>query len=205
MIKADALVLLTDVDGLYTAPPDHPGSELIERVASADDLMSVLVTGAGSRVGTGGMATKVQAAMLATASGIGVQLASANDLGSVLEGRRVGTWFEPSAQRPASRRLWIAHVAPSRGEIIVDEGAAKAIDGRQEVSAGCWRALGARSFRGRGVVDVASPTGLIARGVSGYDSGHTGPDRRRGYGTAGGGRIRASQAGNSPRRPGGVR
>ena len=74
MIKADALVLLTDVDGLYTAPPDHPGSELIERVASADDLMSVLVTGAGSRVGTGGMATKVQAAMLATASGIGVQL-----------------------------------------------------------------------------------------------------------------------------------
>ena len=126
MIKADALVLLTDVDGLYTAPPDHPGSELIERVASADDLMSVLVTGAGSRVGTGGMATKVQAAMLATASGIGVQLASANDLGSVLEGRRVGTWFEPSAQRPASRRLWIAHVAPSRGEIIVDEGAAKA-------------------------------------------------------------------------------
>jgi len=71
MIKADALVLLTDVDGLYTAPPDHPGSELIERVASADDLMSVLVTGAGSRVGTGGMATKVQAAMLATASGIG--------------------------------------------------------------------------------------------------------------------------------------
>ena len=170
MIKADALVLLTDVDGLYTAPPDHPGSQLIERVAGADDLMSVLVTGAGSRVGTGGMATKVQAAMLATASGIGVQLASADDLQAVLEGTRVGTWFEPSAQRPASRRLWIAHVAPSRGEIIVDEGAARAItEGKKSLLvAGVHSVLG--HFEAGDVVDVASPTGLIARGVSGYDS-----------------------------------
>ena len=170
MIKADALVLLTDVDGLYTAPPDHPGSQLIERVAGVDDLMSVLVTGAGSRVGTGGMATKVQAAMLATASGIGVQLASANDLQAVLEGTHVGTWFEPSAQRPTSRRLWIAHVAPSRGEIIVDEGAARAItEGKKSLLiAGVHSVLG--HFEAGDVVDVASPTGLIARGVSGYDS-----------------------------------
>ena len=170
MIKADALVLLTDVDGLYTAPPDHPGSQLIERVAGADDLMSVLVTGAGSRVGTGGMATKVQAAMLATASGIGVQLASADDLQAVLEGTRVGTWFEPSAQRPASRRLWIAHVAPSRGDIIVDEGAARAITAGKKslLVAGVHSVLG--HFEAGDVVDVASPTGLIARGVSGYDS-----------------------------------
>ena len=170
MITADALVLLTDVDGLYTAPPDHPGSQLIERVAGVDDLMSVLVTGAGSRVGTGGMATKVQAAMLATASGIGVQLASANDLQTVLEGTHVGTWFEPSAQRPASRRLWIAHVAPSRGEIIVDEGAARAItEGKKSLLvAGVHSVLG--HFEAGDVVDVASPTGLIARGVSGYDS-----------------------------------
>ena len=170
MIKADALVLLTDVDGLYTAPPDHPGSQLIERVTGADDLMSVLVTGAGSRVGTGGMATKVQAAMLATASGIGVQLASADDLQAVLEGTRVGTWFEPSSQRPASRRLWIAHVAPSRGEIIVDEGAARAITAGKKslLVAGVHSVLG--HFEAGDVVDVASPTGLIARGVSGYDS-----------------------------------
>ena len=170
MIKADALVLLTDVDGLYTAPPDHPGSQLIERVTGVDDLMSVLVTGAGSRVGTGGMATKVQAAMLATASGIGVQLASADDLQAVLEGTRVGTWFEPSAQRPASRRLWIAHVAPSRGEIIVDEGAARAITAGKKslLVAGVHSVLG--HFEAGDVVDVASPTGLIARGVSGYDS-----------------------------------
>ena len=165
MIKADALVLLTDVDGLYTAPPDHPGSELITRVASADDLMSVLVT-----VGTGGMATKVQAAMLATTSGIGVQLASADALEAVLAGQHVGTWFEPSQERPASRRLWIAHVAPSRGEVIVDEGAAQAITvGKKSLLvAGVRSVLG--HFDAGDVVDVASPTGLVARGVSGYDS-----------------------------------
>lgn len=170
MVQADALVLLTDVDGLYTAPPDHPGSSLIERVSGPDDLMSVLVTGAGSRVGTGGMATKVQAAMLATASGIGVQLACADDLEAVLSGERVGTWFEPSRQRPASRRLWIAHAAPSRGELIVDEGAARAITERKKslLVAGVRKVLG--HFDAGDVVDVASPTGLIARGVCGYDS-----------------------------------
>ena len=170
MIQADALVLLTDVDGLYTAPPDHPGSQLIERVSGADDLMSVLVTSTGSRVGTGGMASKVQAAMMASASGIGVQLASADDLESVLLGERVGTWFEPSEERPASRRLWIAHVAPSRGEIIVDEGAASAITAGKKslLVAGVRSVMG--HFEAGDVVDVASPTGLIARGVSGYDS-----------------------------------
>lgn len=170
MIRADALVLLTDVDGLYTAPPDHPGARLVTRVSGADDLMSVLVTGAGSRAGTGGMATKVQAAMLATASGIGVQLACADKLEHVLSGERVGTWFEPSQERPASRRLWIAHAAPSRGEIIVDEGAARAIKERKKslLVAGVSSVLG--HFDAGDVVDVACPTGLIARGVSGYDS-----------------------------------
>lgn len=170
MIRADALVLLTDVDGLYTAPPDHPGARLVTRVSGADDLMSVLVTGAGSRVGTGGMATKVQAAMLATASGIGVQLACADNLEHVLSGECVGTWFEPSQERPASRRLWIAHAAPSRGEIVVDEGAARAIKERKKslLVAGVSSVLG--HFDAGDVVDVACPTGLIARGVSGYDS-----------------------------------
>ena len=167
MIQADALVLLTDVDGLYTAPPDHPGSQLIETVTGADDLMSVLVTGAGSRVGTGGMATKVQAAMLATTSGIGVQLANADALQAVLAGSCVGTWFEPSHERPASRRLWIAHVAPSRGEIVVDEGAAQAITvGKKSLLvAGVRAVLG--HFDAGDVVDVACPTGLVARGLSG--------------------------------------
>ena len=80
MITADALVRPHGRRRTVHGAPGPPGSQLIERVAGVDDLMSVLVTGAGSRVGTGGMATKVQAAMLATASGIGVQLAERYDL-----------------------------------------------------------------------------------------------------------------------------
>ena len=84
-------------------------------------------------------------------------------------------------------------------------GSCEGDHGRQEVSAGCWRALGARSFRGRGRCGRCQPDRThCARRVR-LRFGHTGPDRRRGYGTAGGGRIRASQASNSPRRPGGVR
>lgn len=74
MVTADALVLLTDVDGLYSAPPSHPGSRLISEVRSTDELHAVLVTGAGSKLGSGGMVTKVQAATMAASSGIGVHL-----------------------------------------------------------------------------------------------------------------------------------
>ncbi|WP_442866933.1 glutamate 5-kinase [Actinomyces sp. B33] len=170
MIQADALVLLTDVDGLYTAPPSHPGAELIREVRTTDDLHSVLVTGAGSAVGSGGMATKVQAASMAANSGIGVVLTSADNLGEALAGEDVGTWFEPSRTRPASRRLWIAHAAPSRGEVVVDEGAVRAIiDGKKSLlAAGVTRVLG--HFEAGSVVDVVSEARLIARGVVAYDS-----------------------------------
>ena len=170
MVQADALVLLTDVDGLYTAPPDHPGSQLIERVAGADDLMSVLVTGAGSKVGTGGMASKVQAATMASASGIGVLLANADKVEEALSGKGTGTWFAPTHERPASRRLWIAHAAPSRGELVVDAGAARAITvGKKSLlAAGVVSVAG--HFDAGDVVDIASPTGLVARGIVSYDA-----------------------------------
>ncbi|WP_040434698.1 glutamate 5-kinase [Schaalia vaccimaxillae] len=170
MVQADALVLLTDVDGLYTAPPSHPGAELIEKVSSTDDLMSVLVTGTGSKVGSGGMVTKVQAATMAAGSGIGVVLTSADRVADVLEMRDAGTWFEPSDTRPASRRLWIAHAATSRGEIVVDEGAAAAItNGKKSLlAAGAVQVLG--HFSAGDVVDVVSQTRLIARGICAYDS-----------------------------------
>lgn len=170
IVAADALVLLTDVDGLYTAPPTHPGAERISRVRSTDDLLSVLVTGAGSKVGSGGMVTKVQAATMAASSGIGVILTSASQLEDVLEGDEVGTYFEPSKTRPASRRLWIAHAAPSRGELAVDEGAARAItQGKKSLlSAGVRSVLG--HFEAGDVVDIVGPTRLIARGIVAYDS-----------------------------------
>jgi glutamate 5-kinase len=96
LVGADALVLLSDIDCLYTLPPDEPGAEPIDRVAFGDDLAgfqfgSVVV----NSVGTGGAATKVSAARLAAASGVGVLVTSADLVADALAGQPIGTWFEP--------------------------------------------------------------------------------------------------------------
>ena len=99
LIDADALVLLSDIECLYTHPPDEPGAQPIRRVAYGDDLQgfefgSVVV----NSVGTGGAATKVSAARLASAAGIGVLVTSADLIASALAGDDVGTWFAPNPE-----------------------------------------------------------------------------------------------------------
>lgn len=99
LIGADALVLLSDIECLYTRPPDEPGAVPIRRVAFGDDLSgfqfgSVVV----NSVGTGGAATKVSAARLAAAAGVGVLVTSADLVVGALEGADIGTWFEPDPQ-----------------------------------------------------------------------------------------------------------
>ncbi|MGP3536559.1 glutamate 5-kinase [Microbacterium sp. RD1] len=105
LVGADALILLSDIESLYTAPPTEPGSLPIHDVPFAGDLSgfqfgSVVV----NSVGTGGAATKVSAARLAAASGVGVLVTSADLVGEALRGEDIGTWFEPdvTAGRPAS-------------------------------------------------------------------------------------------------------
>jgi len=100
LISADALILLSDIESLYTRPPQDPGAQPIDTIAHDDDLRglefgSVVV----NSVGTGGAATKVSAARLAAASGIGVLVTSADLVREALEGASIGTWFEP---RPAT-------------------------------------------------------------------------------------------------------
>ena len=100
LIGADALVLLSDIEALYTRPPEEPGARPIDRIAHDDDLAglefgSVVV----NSVGTGGAATKVSAARLAAASGIGVLVTSADLVDEALAGAEIGTWFAP---RPAA-------------------------------------------------------------------------------------------------------
>lgn len=170
LVAADVLVLLTDVDGLYTAPPSHPDARLIEVVEASEELDGIDVRGTASKVGTGGMTTKLQAATMAQHSGVGVVMTSAERLGEVLAGERVGTWFEPSPTRPASRTLWIAHVAPSGGEIVIDDGAVRALTvGKKSLLAvGVAQVLG--DFQSGEVVDISGSDGLVARGVVGYDS-----------------------------------
>ncbi|MHC2998991.1 glutamate 5-kinase [Microbacterium sp. HJ5] len=102
LIGADALVLLSDIECLYTRPPDEPGAEPIPRVAYGDDLHgfefgSVVV----NSVGTGGAATKVSAARLAAASGIGVLVTSADLVDRALDGADIGTWFQPNPEPTA--------------------------------------------------------------------------------------------------------
>lgn len=102
LIGADALVLLSDIECLYTRPPDEPGARPIPRVAYGDDLHgfefgSVVV----NSVGTGGAATKVSAARLAAASGIGVLVTSADLVDDALTGADIGTWFQPNPEPTA--------------------------------------------------------------------------------------------------------
>jgi len=97
LLHADALVLLSDVDSLYTKPPTYPDARPIDTVAPDADLAG-LEFGASvvNSVGTGGAATKVSAARMAAASGIGVMVTSADLIGKALEGAAIGTWFEPA-------------------------------------------------------------------------------------------------------------
>jgi glutamate 5-kinase len=102
LIGADALVLLSDIENLYTRPPDEPGAVPIDEVAYGDDMHgyqfgSVVV----NSVGTGGAATKVSAARLAAASGIGVLVTSADLVAEALLGDEIGTWFRPNPEPAA--------------------------------------------------------------------------------------------------------
>ncbi|HEU0257733.1 MAG TPA: glutamate 5-kinase [Microbacteriaceae bacterium] len=100
LLHADLLVLLSDVDALYTRPPAKPGARRIDVVRCAEDLDGVEIGGVGSGVGTGGAATKVAAALHAAEAGTAVLFTSAVQVREALAGREVGTWFVPAAPAP---------------------------------------------------------------------------------------------------------
>ncbi|WP_199224353.1 glutamate 5-kinase [Serinibacter arcticus] len=171
VVQADALVLLTDVDGLYDGHPKLPTSRRIARVTSPADLEGVVVTGRGSGVGTGGMTTKVDAALTATGAGIPTLVAAAHDVGRALSGQDVGTWFEATHARPRTRRLWLAHAAHTRGRLVLDDGAVRAITHgkRSLLAAGVVGVEGA--FEAGDPVELASTDGVVvARGLVAYSS-----------------------------------
>ncbi len=131
LIDADLLVLLTDVNGLYTADPNsNPDAQLIDRVDKIDASIEKLAGKSGGTVGTGGMKTKLQAAKLATSSGTNVLIAN-GELPGILEridsGEVVGTFFPALGNKMESRKRWMLSGLSSQGSIIVDEGAARAL------------------------------------------------------------------------------
>ena len=171
LVHADALVLLSDVDALYDGPPHREGATRIPVVRGPEDLDGVRVAGTASGVGTGGMATKVEAAAIATAAGIPTLLTSAALAGSGLAGGDVGTMFAVTGGRRASRLLWLAHATDPQGRLVLDAGAVAAVVDRRKslLPAGITRVEG--TFTGGDPVDLCDEHGRpVARGLVNYGS-----------------------------------
>jgi glutamate 5-kinase len=170
LVRANALVLLSDIDGVYTAHPDDPGAERISYVPDASALV-VDAHKAGSSVGTGGMATKLDAAIIATSAGIPVVLARADQAAAALAGESVGTAFAPDDNPKPAKLWWLAHASVAKGVLRVDEGAANALVKRHKslLAAGITGVSG--DFSSGDPVDVAAPDGqIIARGLVNFAS-----------------------------------
>ena len=171
LIKADALVLLTDVDGLYDAPPREPGAARIPTVANLGDVADVEVTARGSAFGTGGMVTKLVSAEMATQSGIPVMLTKADNARAAFAGEDVGTWFVAEPNKMNRRKVWLEHAAAMTGAIVVDDGAAAALRerGASLLAAGVRDVEG--DFTSGDPVEIRTERGeVIAHGISAYDS-----------------------------------
>lgn len=127
IVQADGLLLLTDVDGLYTDHPARPGARRIEVVNHPDEIATIDTSRSGSKVGTGGMGAKIDAATIATSMGIRTVVTSAANVSAALAGERVGTRFEPIGRRQGSRRRWLAHASRAQGGLVLDAGAVRAV------------------------------------------------------------------------------
>ena len=175
VVRAGALILLSDVDGLYDTDPRRAGAQRITQVLSHDDLDGVMLGRAGpgpsARVGTGGMVTKVDAAMIATEAGIPTVLTSADQAAAALAGQQVGTYFAPDNKRPTTRQLWLAHATVGQGRLLLDDGAVTAVRaGRASLlPAGITGVEG--SFDAGDPVDLCDSSGrVVARGLVNYDA-----------------------------------
>jgi glutamate 5-kinase len=171
LVHADALLLLTDVDALYDRAPSQPGARRIAVVRRPDDLDGVSLGRSSSRVGTGGMVTKVEAAGIATTAGIATLLTEVDRLEQALAGADVGTWFAPTGSRRASRLLWLAHATRPRGRLRLDAGAVAAVVERRLslLPAGVVGVDG--DFAAGDPVDLCDEKGhAVARGLVNYGS-----------------------------------
>lgn len=169
VVHADALVLLTDVDGLYTAAPGTPGAARISTVASEADIEGIDVSRRGSAIGTGGMVTKLEAANIATSNGITVVLAGAADAMEAVAGEDVGTLFLARGKRSATRLTWLRHAAKTSGQLVLDAGAVKAVRGRRAslLAAGVTAVRG--EFEPGQPVEIVGPDGVVvARGLAAF-------------------------------------
>ncbi len=180
LIEADLVVLLTDVDGLYTADPARdPGARKLDTVPAITDDITGLVWRRPDNQSVGGMTTKLEAAQKAAASGVPLVIASGRQddaLARILAGEPVGTLFLPKADRLTARKRWIAFAVPPQGRLTVDAGALRALtgQGRSLLASGVVEVEG--DFVAGDVVAVIAADGgggarEFARGLVNYDAG----------------------------------
>jgi glutamate 5-kinase len=174
LLGARLLVLLTDTAGLHTADPRvRPGAELIEEVMSFDDLERYEIGDRTSAFGSGGMRSKVAAAEMASAAGIQVVVCDGTVSGSFLaaaRGERVGTRFASHPERTPSFKLWLRYAKPSRGRLVVDEGAARVLreQGSSLLPVGVTGVEG--EFGAGDAVEVVCNGDVVGKGIVNYSA-----------------------------------
>ena len=171
MAGADCLVLLSDVEGLFTADPNkEPGAQFIQQVRQITPQIESMAQGSASSVGSGGMTTKIMAAKIAVAAGCYMCIASGHakhPVSRLEEGARC-TWFMPHGNPVTARKQWIAGTLKPAGAITIDTGALKALhEGKSLLPAGVVATRG--RFERGDTVSVVGPDGAeVARGIIGY-------------------------------------
>ncbi|MEU9027834.1 glutamate 5-kinase [Streptomyces sp. NPDC048383] len=172
LVRADLLVLLSDVDGLYDGDPSQPGTTRIDEVRGPQDIAHVSIGSAGKAgVGTGGMVTKVEAARIAAAAGIPVVLTSASQAADALSGRPTGTHFHATGRRSADRLLWLQHASTPQGHLVLDDGAVRAVTERGSSLLPAGIAAVEGDFIAGDPVELRSADGrAVARGLVNFDA-----------------------------------
>ncbi|GAA1031123.1 MULTISPECIES: glutamate 5-kinase [Amycolatopsis] len=171
LVGADALVLLSDVDGLYDGDPRDGATRKITEVRGESDVEGIAVGMSSSGLGTGGMVSKLSAARTAAGAGIPVLLAAAADAGDALRAANVGTAFAPADTRLSARRFWLGYAADTSGRLRLDDGAVRAILRRRSLLAAGITGLDG-DFEAGDVVDLVDSADVpVARGVVGFDAG----------------------------------
>ena len=175
LIDADLLLILSDIAGLYTADPHHdPEARLIPKVKRIIPEVEGMVTDSASNLGTGGMVTKIEAAKLATASGVDVIIANGLEpevIPRVVGGEHIGTHFPPATSKLESRKRWMLSGLSTKGKLVVDSGCAQALKKQK----GSLLAVGIAAVEGKfvrgDVVDIYDPVGIrCASGLTNYSS-----------------------------------
>lgn len=175
LVEADLLIIMSDIDGLYSCNPNtNKDAKLISWVDAITSETESCASGSGSTLGTGGMISKIEAAKIATSSGTPMVIVNGDSpqiLNDVLAGKKVGTWFKQKERRLHARKRWIALGSASRGTLIVDSGASRALSNGENslLSSGILKVKGV--FAEGMIVSIVDESDKeIGRGMVNYNS-----------------------------------